>query len=89
MRMKKIMVAFCSVIGITFPATSFANFVDSVDADTPIILKHASDLSNDRIVVDQGFDEPEREFLYHTSHYSHYSHTSHRSHYSHYSSSYY
>lgn len=89
MQMKKVIAAVCSVIGITVPATSQAHFIDSVDENTPVILRHASELQNNNIVIDSGFDEPESGFLYHTSHYSHYSHTSHRSHYSHYSSSYY
>ena len=49
MQMKKVIAAVCSVIGITVPATSQAHFIDSVDENTPVILRHASELQNNNI----------------------------------------
>ncbi len=83
MKIKKVFASLFSLMGIAAPMTAYAQQVESVVEDSPIILQHRQDFNDSRASLMDSLKVPEKELTYHSSHYSH---TSHRSHHSHYSS---
>lgn len=89
MDIKKASFSILSIIGLFAPTSVYAQEIQSIDADMPIILQHSQDFQNVRnSVITKINNDNADAALYHYSHCSHYSHSSHSSHRSHYSSRY-
>lgn len=91
MNIRKIYLSLLAILSIFIPNAEASDElidINSIDQNTPIVLKHSLDMQNNSIVFDNEKSEVNNHRLYHYSHSSHSSHYSHRSHYSHYSSRY-